>query len=157
MRLTALIDDASNSSPELIEPAMRLRAELWIAQEKPAEAKDILEKARSQFPKSVALWVAAADLMATQKQFDAAFALLDQAKDQLGSDRVELRLERAKLAVAEGGPQVAAKLNALGQDIDAFSKDDRARILDRIRPRPLSTARFSRGGPFLVTLGRTGA
>ncbi|HEX3446679.1 MAG TPA: tetratricopeptide repeat protein [Isosphaeraceae bacterium] len=128
----ALIDDASSSSPELTEPAMRLRAELCIAQEKPAEAKDILEKARSQFPKSVALWVAAADLMATQKQFDAASALLAQAKDQLGSDRVELQLERAKLAVAEGGPQVAAKLNALGQDIDAFPKEDRARILNAL-------------------------
>ena len=78
------------------------------------------------------LWVAAADLLATQKQFDAAFRLLDQAQKQLGGDRVELRLERAKLSVAEGGPQVAAKLNALGQDIDAFSKEDRARILNAL-------------------------
>lgn len=127
---TTLIDDALKGSPELIERAIRLRAELCIAQEKPAEAKVILEKARLQFPKSVAIWVAAADLLATQRQFDAAFTLLDQAQKELGGDRVELLLERAKLSVAAGGPQVAARLSTLGQDVDAFpKKEDRARIL----------------------------
>jgi tetratricopeptide (TPR) repeat protein len=163
---SALIDNALKGPPELSQKALRLRAEMFIAQESPAQAKDalnqarlqfpknvdlwiafaefltaqkqvdeakeILEEARSKFPTSVAVWVAYAELLATQKQFEEAYASLDQAQKVLGGDRVDLRLERAKVSIAEGGPQVVAKLNALGQDIDAFNKDDRARILNLI-------------------------
>ena len=67
----SLIDDAEKSSPESVEPLI-LRAALYEAQDKPAEARDELEKARSRFPKSVAIWCAQANLMGTQKQFNEA-------------------------------------------------------------------------------------
>ncbi len=78
------------------------------------------------------IWVAYANFFATQKQFDEAFNKLDEAQKTLGGDPVELRLERAKVSIAEGGPLVAAKLNALGHGIDGFSKEDRARVLSAL-------------------------
>jgi cellulose synthase operon protein C len=121
------IDDAANALPDTIEPVV-LRAEMYVAQEQPAEAQAVLEKARPRFLKNVSFWSAEANLLAAQKQFDAALALLDRAREQLG-DKVEFRLQSARIAKAKGGPQVAAKLNDLGQDIDAFSKDDRTKLL----------------------------
>ena len=53
----SLIDDAEKTSPESVDAAI-LRAALYEAQDKPAEARSELEKAQSRFPKSVAIWCA---------------------------------------------------------------------------------------------------
>ena len=124
----SLIDAAEKSSPAAVEPLI-LRAELYLAQDKYAEARDELEKARSRFPKNVAIWCAQANLMGLQKQFSEAQNLLDQAQKQLG-DYVELRLQRAKLSVAKGGPQVVNDLNDLSQNLEPFSKEDRRKLLN---------------------------
>jgi len=46
-----LIDDAAEAAPASVDPVI-LRAQLLLAQDKAAEAQNVLEKARSDFPKS---------------------------------------------------------------------------------------------------------
>ena len=97
----SLLDDAAKSSPESVEPLL-LRAEMAMAQDKSAAARDELEKGRRGFPRASPSGAAQANLLLIEKQFDEASRLLDQARKELG-DSVELRLERARLAVAERG------------------------------------------------------
>jgi cellulose synthase operon protein C len=123
----SLIDNAEKSAPESVDPLL-IRAGLAVAQDRRAEARDQLEKAQSRFPKSVAIWCARANLLAVEKQFDASSRLLDQGRKELG-DQVELRLNLARLAVARGGPQVAATLNELSKNLDPFSNADRRTLL----------------------------
>ena len=123
-----LIDAAEKSSPEAVEPLI-LRADSYLAQDKYPEARSELEKARSRFPKNVAIRCAQANLMGLRKQLGEAQNLLDEAQKQLG-DSVELRLQRAKLSVAKGGPQVVNDLNHLSQNLEPFSKEDRRKLLN---------------------------
>ena len=123
-----LIDAAEKSSPVLVEPLI-LRAEIYLEQDKYAKARDELGKAQLRFPENVVVRCAQAGLMALQKQFSEAQNLLDEAQKQLG-DFVELRLQRAKLMVAKGGPQVVNDLNDLSQNVEHFSKEDRRKLLN---------------------------
>ena len=128
--IESLVDSAEKSSPNLAEPVL-FRAELAEAQGKRALVRDLLEKARSRFPKIVAVWSAKVNLLLIDRQFDEASRLLDQARKELG-DSVDLRLESARLAAAKGGPQVAASLNALSENLDSFSKVDRYKLLSSL-------------------------
>ena len=119
---------AEKSSPESVEPSV-IRADFYMAQDKLAEARDELERAKSRFPKSVAIWSAQANLMGIQKQFDEAQSLLDQAKNLLG-DRVELRLQRARLSVDQRRASGRQRLERLGQNLEPFSKEDRRKLLN---------------------------
>jgi cellulose synthase operon protein C len=138
-----LIDDAAKAAPDSVAPVI-VRAELVLARDptKVAEARATLQEARNRVPKekSVELWNAEARVISElweaqanpinkQKEVDEALALLDEAKRQLG-DRVELRLQRARLLVTKTGPQVVPALIELGQNIQTFSKDDRHKLLD---------------------------
>ena len=102
---------------------------VYAPQGKFNEARDELARAKQRFPKSVAVWNAQADLLGIQKRFDEAQGLLEQAKNLLG-DRVELRLQRAKLSATKGGPQVVKDLNELAQNLEPFSKEDRRKLLN---------------------------
>jgi cellulose synthase operon protein C len=138
-----LLNDAANAAPQEVAPVIR-RAEFVLARDptKVAEARAILREARKRLPqeKSVELWNAEArfvselweaqtDLIGKQKKVDEALALLDEAQRQLG-DQVELRLQRARLLAVKMGPQVVPVLIDLTQNIKAFSKDDRRKLLD---------------------------
>ena len=140
-----------NQSSRLI-----LRAEFYIAQDKFAEARDELEKAQSRFPEKRRDLVRSGQPLGIQKQFNEAQSLLDQAQKQLG-DRVELRLQRAKLSVTKGGPQVVKDLNELGQNLEPFSKEDRRKLLNGLATELPAAAGSTRGQPPVVTIGGTGA
>ena len=127
-----LIAEAAAAAPEAIEPAL-LRARLLLEQRPGAGegAYDELETARAQFPKDPRPWTARAELLIRQGKFDErsqARALLDRARQQLG-DRVELRLARMRLVASRGGPQVVPALNELARGLEAFSREDRRRLL----------------------------
>jgi cellulose synthase operon protein C len=124
----SLIDAAEKSSPQSADPPV-VRAEFYSSQSKFTEAWDQLAQTKLQFPKSVVVWNAQAELLGLQKRFDEARNLLDRARDLLG-DRVELRLERARLSVTKGGPQVVKDLNELAQNLGGFSKEDRRKLLN---------------------------
>jgi tetratricopeptide (TPR) repeat protein len=126
--VSELINEVDETGFESGERAI-LRAELLVAQGDQAGARDELEKARSQFPKSVEIRIAQASLAGFQGKEKEALGLLDQAKGELG-DRVDLRLERARLWSSKKGPQVLKVLMDLSQDVDAFSKIDQKRLLN---------------------------
>ena len=145
-----LIDGAEKSLPESVEPFI-LRADLYVAQDQYAEAHNELEKARSRFPKNVAIRCAQAKVMGIQKQFDKAENLLDQAQKELG-DSVELRFQRARLSLAEGGPQVLTDLNDLSQNVESFSKEDRRRLLTGLASEFLRLQDLQRASRLLTRL-----
>ncbi len=126
--LKSLLDDAEKAMPELVEPVLT-RADLELAQDQPSRARAVIEKGRSRFPKSVTLRCAQAALLGKDKQFEEANRVLDEARKELG-DNVELRLQRARLAVAKGGPQVSASLSDLSKKLESFSKGDRTTLLN---------------------------
>ena len=68
-----------------------LRAQMLVEQDQKARAIDALETARVRFPRSVELWIRQAEILAQQKEFLAARALLEQARQKVG-DQVDLRL-----------------------------------------------------------------
>ena len=104
---------------------------MLIAQENPDQARTFSKKPFGFSQERVDLGCLR-NFFAAQKQFDEALKSSTKLKRNWVAIRVELRLERAKISIAEGGPQVAEKLNALGQNIDGFSKEDRARVLSAL-------------------------
>ena len=88
-----------------------LQAELLVAQDKTAEAQDLLEKARSRTARDLSLWIKSAELLRRQRKFDDARKLLDQAQKSLG-DSVALRLERSRLLPVQGGADLPKALGA---------------------------------------------
>jgi tetratricopeptide (TPR) repeat protein len=139
----SLISAAAKAAPESVAPVI-LQAELVLAQDptKVLEARATLREARNRLPKDkrVELWTAEARVISElwenqanpvgkQKKVDEALALLDEAKRELG-DRVEFRLERARLLVTKTGPQTVPALIELGQNVQTFSKDDRRKLLN---------------------------
>jgi cellulose synthase operon protein C len=125
-----LIDEATAASPGSPEPVL-LRAQLLLDQDQEDKALDVLETARVKFPKHPGPWTAQADILIRQKKYDDARAMLDRAGQQFG-DRVDLRLLRARLVVARGGPQVVAALNEQAQGIESFSREDRRKLLTEL-------------------------
>ena len=137
-----LVNEAAKAAPESVVPVI-LQAQLVLARDrtKIAEARTILQDARKRLPKDKSielwnaeagvvseLWDAQADPVGKPKKVDEALALLDEAQRQFG-DRVELRLQRARLLATQMGPQVVPALLELAQNIKAFSKDDRRKLL----------------------------
>ena len=98
-----------------------LETELLVAQDKIADAQDLLEKARSRTPRDVDLWVKSAGLLRRQRKFDDARKLLDQAEKSLG-DSVALRLERSRLLGVQGGADLPKTLAALAENSASFSR-----------------------------------
>ena len=101
-----------------------------LAQGKLDVARQKIEKASGEFPKSVELRIAQATLLGFQGRVNDALSLLDQAKVQLG-DQVDLRLARGRLWAMKKGPEVAKALIDLAQDIQVFpKKEDRHKLLN---------------------------
>ncbi|MGO9469895.1 MAG: tetratricopeptide repeat protein [Isosphaeraceae bacterium] len=136
------VNEATKVGPESVSLVI-VRADLILARDptKVAEARAILREARKRFPKdkSVELWTTEARIISElgeaqtnpidkQKKVDEALTLLDEAQEQVG-DQVELRLQRARLWVTKMGPQVVPALIELAQNIQAFSKEDRRKLL----------------------------
>ena len=96
-------------------------------------AYDKIETSLAQFPKDPAAWTTRAEMLIRQgksdeRKYDEARALLDRAQQELG-DRIELRLSRMLLISSRGGPQVVPALNELGRGLEAFSREERRRLL----------------------------
>ncbi len=122
-----LIDAAAAAAPGSAEPAL-LRVQMLLAKGEEAGAVAELEAVRKRFPRDVRPWLVRADLLTRQGKFGEAQQVLEGAGDRFG-DRVDLRLARARLAVALGGPQAVATLNDLARDSERFSREDRRRLL----------------------------
>ena len=126
-----LIDEAAAASPGARRAGVVARPDARRTRTRRRRPSTLLETARGRFPKHPGPWTAQADILIRQKKLDEAQGVLDEARQQLG-DRVDLRLLRARLAVARGGPQVVPALNELAGDIEPFSREDRRRLLTEL-------------------------
>ncbi len=68
-KVDRLIADAAAERPESAEPTI-LQAESLLARGQVKEAGDVLEKARSKYPKSLEIWIAQISLMRSQGQVE---------------------------------------------------------------------------------------
>jgi len=144
-----LIDLVKESTPESSSRVI-LETEFLAAKGEIAKAQDMLEKARSQFPRDVDLWVMSAEILRLQGKLDDARKLLDQAQKSLG-DSLALRLERSQVLVSRGGAELPKALGALAANSDSFPAADRRRLLEvlaqeaaRLDDRTLVTDLWSR-------------
>lgn len=119
-----------------------IRVELLAAQEKFAEAEQLLAKAIQEKPKQEAeLWVLRADLARRQKQPERAAEILAEAA-KLHGDGVPIRLARVRLAVDRGPGEAADPREATGRDaakaalakaeegLDKLPADQQAQLLE---------------------------
>ena len=129
-RLIALTaKDAPSSSLPVV-----FKAQLLLAQGNASEAQSLLDEARSRDPRDASagmLWTASADMRTLQKNYAAALQILDEAQSKLG-DTLELRLSRAKVFTARGGPDLVKSLVGLTENTNAFDKDQRAALLELV-------------------------
>jgi predicted Zn-dependent protease len=144
-----LIEAMSKDAPDSFLPVI-LRAELLLAQGKPPQAEDELRKARARFPQNVELWNAQSDLVRMQGRVDEALSLLDDAERQLG-DRVELRLQRARLWATKKGPSVVPTLDRLAQNIEKFTREDRHKLLRELKAINLGSLQNLKGAHNLLS------
>jgi tetratricopeptide (TPR) repeat protein len=121
------LNDAEREAPRSVEVRL-LRVQALTAQDHFAEAQALLAQGRKEEPKQADYWAAEAGLAMRLQQPDKAVEILDEAKRQL-SDHVELRLARAWYWGQRGGPEAAPQLRRLAEGLDAFSAEDRRRLL----------------------------
>ncbi|HZT81556.1 MAG TPA: tetratricopeptide repeat protein, partial [Gemmataceae bacterium] len=121
------LDRADRADPGSTEVVL-LRAEALAAQDRPDDARKLLEEARGRQPKQVALYAALAALADRRGDRDAAGRVLDEAAEKAG-DSVDLRLARARHAA--GLPRGARDaLAPLAADVEQFTAADQARLLE---------------------------
>ena len=125
-----LIAEAAAAAPGDDKPEL-LRAQMLVEQDQKDKAIDALKTARARFPGSVGFWIMQVEVLVQRKEFAAARALLDEARQKLG-DQVDLRLARARFAIADNDPQVVSTLNDLAGGIEAFSREDRRKLLTEL-------------------------
>lgn len=130
VRAEECVRAAAKANPASMDVAL-LWTDLHVAQGHWDRAREKLDGTRTRDPKKVEAWVALADLERRQKRLKEAEKILTDASGRFG-DRVELRLARARcLAEQNGEPaEKAAAISALGQGLERFSNDDRAKLLN---------------------------
>jgi len=141
-RVEELIKQEADASPQSAN-SMLLQAEMASARGKAEEAQTLLDSARQRFPRDVRPWLASVELLRKQGKLEPAVALLDQVEKALG-DSVDLRLERARLLDARGGPNLVKELDLLARNTGGFSPQDRRRLLKVLGP---DVARLDGGLP----------
>jgi tetratricopeptide (TPR) repeat protein len=144
----AVVDEALKKAEEKAEdlpsppPSVaKLRADFWAAQKDYANARKALTKNYND-PKTrpAEIWAAMAtleDVIAAsegqQGKPDAALTILDDAQRHSG-DSVELRLARARHALARGPDAARTALPPLAEGIDQFSGADQRRLVYGLGP-----------------------
>jgi cellulose synthase operon protein C len=128
-----LIALAAKDAPTASQP-VAAKAQLLLTQGKVSEALTLLQEARGRDvkdPNAAVLWTASAEILMKQGNFPAAQQLLDEAQAKLG-DRFELRITRANLLAARGGPDVGTALIGLTENLNALPKEQQVMLLETI-------------------------
>ncbi len=109
-----------------------LKGDLLIMQDRLAEAREVLNVARKQAPKEVAVWMSLAKLLVRDERTrDKLPQLLDLAEKELG-DVLPLRIERIRAVARNGGEQAAGELKKLEQGLDQFSEPQRISLMTQL-------------------------
>lgn len=125
-----LIALAAKDAPKAPQPVLA-KARVLQAQGKTSQAKSLLEAAvggDSKEPGVASLWTALAEM---QTDYPAALKVLDDAQVKLG-DQFELRIARVKILAARGGPDAAAALIAVTENLNALPTEQRVDVLEAV-------------------------
>jgi len=128
-----LVAQVERDAPGSNEAAV-LRADVLLAQGRLDEAAAVLQAARDKGVRDAAaprVWIALADVAASRKDLGGALRTLEEAREALG-DSAALRVARAKVVAARGGPELAANLVKVADDLDALDPAARAAVLDAV-------------------------
>jgi tetratricopeptide (TPR) repeat protein len=117
----------TKATPDAPELAI-LRAEVLAGQDRVGQAGGELEAARDKSPKHAELWAAGAAIAQRQNNWQEALNLLDQAETRV-TDRVTLRLARARLWAERGGKEAREAIARLEAERGHFSGDDWRRLV----------------------------
>jgi len=119
-------EQAVQAQPRTAELVI-LQSEIQLAQKHYPQARRLLDRARVEFPRSMAIECALADMAARHQDYVEAVHVLDQAEKALG-DSIELRLARLHLASQRSGAPARKVVAAMGENLQAFSAKDRTRL-----------------------------
>jgi tetratricopeptide (TPR) repeat protein len=118
-----ILDEATKAEP--LSPQVPLiRADVYLAQGRQADAEKMLEQAREKMPDRPEVWSASILLAQRPDNWDKVETLLKQANEQAG-DRIELRLARARYLAQRYGKEAAAQVRALADDVEKFAPAER--------------------------------
>ncbi len=108
--------------------AVRLRAEMLVAQDRPREAEKLLDDARAKRPEELDLWLARATVAMRLERWEEADALLNEAQARF-IDPPGLRLARARYLVGRYGRQAAGRLKPLAENVAQYDEPQRVQLL----------------------------
>jgi tetratricopeptide (TPR) repeat protein len=155
-----LVDVAAKSDPKSSEWVV-LKADLRLAQGKVAEARDLLEKGQARDPDAIGVRIKLAELLRKQRQFAEAGRTLEDAENLVLQDlqssreranratgeeaktlrsRAEVnayrltgvRIEKARLLIAEGRGDAAMRIEKLVGDVASLPKTYAVALVDAL-------------------------
>ena len=134
------VNQLAKAAPESAAVPL-LRAELLMAQDRPAEAEKLIEAAQDKDPKEVAFWTALVELAVRDNRWDRARQTLEEAEKKLG-DQVALRLARAEYVVRKGDKGDAEEVRKLAEKSKDFSAQDQVRLWRELASASLAVEDF---------------
>jgi Tfp pilus assembly protein PilF len=118
---------AESADAEAVDVAL-VRAQLLVAQNKLAEAQELLTRRRDARPRQTEFWTALADVLGRRGRWEEAEAALAAAQRELG-DTADVRLAWARLWSGRRSGEAAARVAALSQNLESFADEDQIRLL----------------------------
>ncbi|MDY0169825.1 MAG: tetratricopeptide repeat protein [Thermoguttaceae bacterium] len=119
--------DLEKADPGSLD-AIRLRAEMLLAQERSAEAEKLLDDAMAERADEIGLWLIRAGIGMRQQNWDDVESVLKEAQTRFG-DTLLLRLSRARYLVSRYGRNASDRLGQLAEDTDQFTDQQRQQLL----------------------------
>ena len=118
------LEKAAPGSPD----AVRLRAEVLLAQDQGEAAVKLVTDALEKNPDELGLWLTRIALAMRIKEWDDAEQLLAQARERFG-DVVLLRLVKARYLVGRYGAKASDELRFLADGLDQYPEQQRYQLL----------------------------
>ncbi len=122
-----LLDQLDEADPQSID-AVRLRAEMLLAQNRPSQAEKLLGDAIEERPEEIGLWLTRAAVAVQQRQWEEAETILNEAQSRFG-DVPALRLALARHLVGRDGQEAAGRLRQLAENADHYDEQQRQQLL----------------------------
>ncbi len=126
-RVERLLNEMERADPQSLD-AVRLRAEMLLAQDRAADAEKLLRDATKERPDEIGLWLARTAVAMRQEEWEEAEDVLNEAEAVL-DDTVPLRLARARQLIGRYGRQAAGRLRSLAENTGHYDDAEHAQLL----------------------------
>jgi tetratricopeptide (TPR) repeat protein len=149
------IDDLIKATKEYAPQSSEwiiLQADLLLAKGKVDAAETLVNEARLKSPLDAEVWVKSAELLRRRRRFAEAMALLDQVPKEVNS--VNLPLERARILLEEGPPDLPKALGALAENTSSLPRDARRLLLEALAQEIAQLKDFPRAKELLLEVAQ---